>query len=105
MSFEDLTLVFNGEIYNFLEIRADLENLGHKFKSNSDTEVLLKAFSQWGIDCIPKLNGMFAFAIFNKSIGNKRKCSNDEYPVPKSSNEILMPSCDNFSNKIYLFNF
>jgi len=69
MSVEDLTLVYNGEIYNFLEIRADLENLGHKFKSNSDTEVLLKAFSQWGIDCIPKLNGMFAFAIFNKSIG------------------------------------
>lgn len=58
-------LVFNGEIYNFKELRKELE-LKHKFKTNTDTEVLLFAYKEWGIDCLKKLNGMFSFVIFDK---------------------------------------
>jgi asparagine synthase (glutamine-hydrolysing) len=57
------TLVFNGEIYNFRALRAELEALGHGFTSRSDTEVLLAAWGQWGENCLPRLNGMFAFAL------------------------------------------
>lgn len=60
-------IVFNGEIYNFLEIRKELESLNYKFHSNSDTEVLLNSYIQWGENCLQKLNGMFAFAIFDKN--------------------------------------
>ena len=60
-------LTFNGEIYNFQEIKERLENLGIKFKSNSDTEVLLAAWIQWKEECLNKFIGMFAFAVFDKS--------------------------------------
>lgn len=53
---------YNGETYNFVELRSGLERLGHIFKTRSDTEVVLKAFSQWGTDCLKYLRGMFAFA-------------------------------------------
>lgn len=59
-------IVFNGEIYNFQKLRADLESQGHSFKTNSDTEVLLELFISEGPVCLPKLNGMFAFAIWDK---------------------------------------
>lgn len=59
-------LTFNGEIYNFLEIRKLLEAKGYRFKTNSDTEVLINAFAEWNADCLPKLNGMFAFAVWDK---------------------------------------
>lgn len=58
-----LTLVFNGEIYNFKELRSELMALGFHFHSNSDSEVLLAAYHQWGERCLNKLNGMFAFAL------------------------------------------
>ncbi len=58
-------LVFNGEIYNFRELRKQLEEKGHIFHSESDTEVLLLAFQQWGIDCVNRIKGMFAFAIWS----------------------------------------
>jgi asparagine synthase (glutamine-hydrolysing) len=61
----NLCIVFNGEIYNFLELRAELEGLGHAFFTSSDTEVILAAYRQWGVDCVRKLNGMFAFALFD----------------------------------------
>lgn len=60
-----LSIVFNGEIYNFPELRAQLVSLGYGFKSHSDTEVILYAYRQWGIDCLTRLNGMFAFALFD----------------------------------------
>jgi len=60
---QEMTIVFNGEIYNFLELRAELEAAGHRFRSRSDTEVLLAAYRQWGEDCPRRLNGMFAFCI------------------------------------------
>lgn len=58
-------ITYNGEIYNYLDIREELEAKGEKFLTQSDTEVLLKAFRLWGTDCLAKLNGMFAFAIWD----------------------------------------
>lgn len=58
-------IVFNGEIYNFLEIRKELESLGHVFHSNSDTEVILASYIQWGEECQFKFNGMWAFVIWD----------------------------------------
>jgi asparagine synthase (glutamine-hydrolysing) len=60
-----LTIVFNGEIYNFAELRADLEGRGMTFRSQTDTEVILAAYRQWGADCLSRLNGMFAFALYD----------------------------------------
>lgn len=60
------TIVFNGEIYNYREVRKELEDLGERFSSASDTEVLLRAWSRWGEACLPKLNGIFAFAIWDR---------------------------------------
>ncbi|PCJ59297.1 MAG: asparagine synthase (glutamine-hydrolyzing) [Planctomycetota bacterium] len=61
----ELCIVFNGEIYNYIEIRNKLISKGHQFKSKSDTEVILEGYLEWGIDCISKFNGMFAFALFD----------------------------------------
>ncbi|OGZ24808.1 MAG: asparagine synthase (glutamine-hydrolyzing) [Candidatus Nealsonbacteria bacterium RIFCSPLOWO2_02_39_8] len=62
----ELWITYNGEIYNYKEIRSELVFLGCKFKSDSDTEVALKAYEKWGIKSVRKLNGMFAFAIWDK---------------------------------------
>jgi asparagine synthase (glutamine-hydrolysing) len=58
-------IVFNGEIYNFLEIRRELEKTGERFQSESDTEVLLAAYARWGKDCLARLNGMWALAVWD----------------------------------------
>jgi asparagine synthase (glutamine-hydrolysing) len=58
-------LTFNGEIYNYRELREQLRSLGHQFHTDTDTEVLLAAFAEWGHDCVAKLNGMFAFAVWD----------------------------------------
>ena len=66
MHFKDNIIIYNGEIYNFLEIREELKKLNYTFDSNSDTEVILKAYDKWGIDCIHKFIGMFAIVIYDK---------------------------------------
>ncbi len=63
----DFGIAFNGEIYNYLELRDELEELGHRFESHSDTETVLHAFMQWDKDCFAKLRGMFAIALWRKS--------------------------------------
>ncbi len=60
-------IVFNGEIYNFLDLRRDLEAQGHKFKTSTDTEVIVHLYEQHGADCVRHLRGMFAFAIWDRS--------------------------------------
>lgn len=80
MQFEDFTIVFNGEIYNFQEIKTELMSLGHAFKTTGDTEVLLKGYKEWGESIVPKLNGMFAFAIYNAAT-RKIFCSRDRLGV------------------------
>lgn len=67
MSSEDkkVTLVFNGEIFNFLELRKELINHGHRFKSKTDTEVVVHGYEEWGLEVIKKLRGFFAFALWD----------------------------------------
>jgi asparagine synthase (glutamine-hydrolysing) len=60
-----LTIVYNGEIYNYIELREELRARKHVFQTQSDTEVLLAAYAEWGADCLPRLNGMFAFALWD----------------------------------------
>lgn len=65
MSFNHLTMIYNGEVYNFKDIRVELEKHGYYFESDSDTEVILKAYHKWGIEAVHRFNGMFAIAIFD----------------------------------------
>jgi asparagine synthase (glutamine-hydrolysing) len=63
----DIVLVFNGEIYNFLDLKKVLINRGHKFRTNSDTEVIIESYREWGVECQNKFNGMWSFALWSKS--------------------------------------
>jgi len=73
-------ITFNGEIYNYIELRTELEQAGYSFKTQSDTEVLLNAYLHWGNECLQKLNGMFAFALYD--IENKKLfCARDRCGV------------------------
>ncbi len=61
-----LALVFNGEIFNFVELRDDLRARGHVFRSTGDTEVILRAYQEWGVDCLSRFNGMWAFLLYDR---------------------------------------
>jgi len=63
----DTVIAYNGEIYNHLEIRSELEQRGHRFRSRSDTETVLEAFLEWDLDCFQRLRGMFAIALWSES--------------------------------------
>jgi asparagine synthase (glutamine-hydrolysing) len=60
-----LTLTFNGEIYNSIELREELAGFGYTFNSDTDSEVILAAYDRWGVDCVERFNGMWAFAIWD----------------------------------------
>lgn len=62
---KSIAVIFNGEIYNYLELREELNKLGHRFHTNSDTEVIIHAYEQWGVECQNRLNGMWAFALWD----------------------------------------
>lgn len=68
MNYENLTMVYNGEVYNFKEIQSQLIALGYSFESQSDSEVILKAYHAWGIKAVDKFIGMFAIAIYDKNL-------------------------------------
>ncbi len=74
----DICITYNGEVYNYIELMQDLKSRGHKFFSHSDTEVILHAYEEWGIDCLEKLEGMFAFGIWDQK---KRRlfCARDRF--------------------------
>lgn len=77
---ESVWIVFNGEIYNFQEIRSALEKAGHRFSSNTDTEVIIHAYEEWGESCVERFNGMWAFAIYDKN-NDKLFLSRDRFGV------------------------
>ena len=96
MVFEHLSVVFNGEIYNYKEIKTELTKLGHQFTSNSDTEVILHAYLEWGNKAVHKFIGMFAFAIYDKK-NNKVKLFRDRTGVKplyysQINNELIFSS-------------
>lgn len=74
------TIVFNGEIYNYIEIREQLQQLGYKFRSKSDTEVILASYIEWGENCVNFFNGMWAFAIYDRQ-AKILFCSRDRFGV------------------------
>ena len=73
-------LTYNGEVYNFKELRIELESLGYQFHSNTDSEVVLNAFAEWKDKCVEKFNGMFAFAIWDKK-SQKLFLARDRYGI------------------------
>ena len=77
---ERYTIVFNGEIYNFLEIKSELEKKGYSFCSNCDTEVILAAYDYYGIKCLPLFNGMWAFALWDQA-ENRLLLARDRFGV------------------------
>lgn len=74
-----LALVFNGEIFNYRELRSELAGKGYTFRSQSDTEVILKAYDEWGLDCFQRFNGMWAIALYDVNAGVI--CSRDRFGV------------------------
>jgi len=73
-------IIFNGEVYNYLEIREELIKKGHEFHSNSDTEVILESYIEWGTECLQKFNGMWALAIWDKE-KKELFCARDRFGV------------------------
>lgn len=76
----NLSIVFNGEIYNYQELRVDLSSLGHKFHTGSDTEVILHSFEAWGKECVKRFTGMFSFVIYDR-LKNEIFCARDRAGV------------------------
>lgn len=83
-----LWIVYNGEIYNYIEIRNELIELGVDFKTSSDTEVLIRSFQVWGQECVNKFNGMWSFVIYNKE-ENSIFCSRDRFGVKPFNYSII----------------
>ncbi|HKZ42853.1 MAG TPA: asparagine synthase (glutamine-hydrolyzing), partial [Candidatus Hodarchaeales archaeon] len=77
---QNFWIVFNGEIYNYIEIRRELSSLGYIFDSNTDTEVILAAYAEWGVECLQHFNGMWAFAIWNVR-ERKLFCARDRFGI------------------------
>ena len=77
---KNIWISYNGEIYNFKELRRELKKLGHRFKSNTDTEVVIYSYIEWGIECVNKFNGMFAFSLYD-NYRKKLYLARDRYGI------------------------
>ncbi|NOX47571.1 MAG: asparagine synthase (glutamine-hydrolyzing), partial [Chlorobi bacterium] len=93
---KDMTIwiVHNGEIYNFLELRKELQGYGYQFVSDTDTEVIIRAYQRWGYNCLKKFNGMWAFCIWDER-ENKLFCSRDRFGIK--------PFYYYFKNNVFVF--
>jgi asparagine synthase (glutamine-hydrolysing) len=98
MATEDdrLTIVYNGELYNFRELAEELGARGHRFRSHSDTEVVLRAYREWGARCVERFNGMFAFAIWDR-VDGRLFLARDRYGIKplywtRAGDELLFGS-------------
>jgi asparagine synthase (glutamine-hydrolysing) len=80
MEFKSLVITYNGEIYNYLELKSELLKVGYTFISDSDTEVILAAYDFWGVDCVSRFNGMWSFVIYDKK-SNELFCSRDRFGI------------------------
>jgi len=76
----DIVLVYNGEIYNYIELKSELKDKGHTFRSESDTEVIIHAYEEWGFECLNRFNGMWAFALYDRR-EDLLFCSRDRFGV------------------------
>jgi asparagine synthase (glutamine-hydrolysing) len=118
MTYKNLTIVFNGEVYNYLELRQELKAKGFSFSTGSDTEVILASYLCWGKDCVNRFNGMWSFAIYNDET-KEVFCSRDRFGVKpfyylKTSDYFVFGSeikqltpflSDKKVNKTVLFNY
>src|SRR5258708_6505869 len=91
-------ITFNGEVYNFLELKAELKKLGFRFRSNTDTEVILVAFAAWGRDCLARFNGMWSFAIYDH-VDDTIFAARDRFGV-KPFYYVLNTTCFAFGSEI-----
>ena len=80
MTYDGLVIVYNGEVYNYLEIRRELEERGYKFDTTSDTEVILASYREWGANCVTRFVGMWAFAIWDMA-KQELFCSRDRFGI------------------------
>ena len=95
-------VTYNGEIYNHIELREELMQLGHSFRSTSDTEVLLTAYVEWGTECLTRLNGMFAFVIFDRKT-NRVFAARDRFGVKPLYYWVSNNGCLHFASEIKQF--
>lgn len=91
-----LVVVFNGEIYNHSDLRQELQQHGYNFRSSSDTEVILAAYAQWGLECLNRFNGMWAFALWD-IVQNRLFCARDRFGIKpfyyhKNGNRFIFAS-------------
>ena len=98
MSSHGLTITYNGEVYNYVELRAELESHGYQFHTTGDTEVILTAFRHWGAGCVERFIGMWAFAIWNEST-QELFCSRDRFGI-KPFHYILRDGRLHFASEI-----